>query len=684
MKDRKKQQELLMNQLLGESNVPALSLGWYQKEKDMPHIIAYGQADTSTRRPVDTNTLFQAASLSKPVSAAIVLDLVAQGKWDLDIPLADIVDYGPPELRQDPHYRELTTRMVIGQCSGLANYGQDGDDGTRFIAKPNTRFTYSGVALDFLKQIIEQKTGREWSEFAQGFFKKVGMNNSTFQKQLPGSNPDYLHIAKAHMSDPLSHGSLIPLPSLPDDGRGVLAGAMLTNAEDYIAFLQYCFKNDYLKSTLLTGSLSTLPPTTSPETSQIEWGLGMGVYRSSDPEKTIAFHWGNNTGSISFCAMDMITGDCVVAFSNSMNGPTVFQKMAEPIVGDITPLFQWLSKYCGFNDVNRPEKSIDTTVQSIYLLSGVEPQKLTGSMQKMLLLMPSKPEFKPVELQQQSITTNTSIPQQIREDNEEQKTGEFKRLLNKEKEQREEAAAEAVKIRCRICFKEIAPKRLCSGHGGGSGGGGSTSDKASEEKITSSVDQSLTKSNKVVETTDEILGGFGSEELDLESSFDLKIIEELIAKGLLLVENDRESMTLIIKLLCEPNVLTEEQRKELKIFIEVIIKEFNEFKNENNLSNDCMNITQDAEGNILFLRINMPTLGLYDGFIQRLANNLVPVPRPKAQEGEEVIKDQRLDPNPFSMEPKPSSSEYEEVEGNEINETRDQEFAPSPFKMKPW
>ncbi|KTD05175.1 serine hydrolase domain-containing protein [Legionella feeleii] len=385
-----------------------------------------GKPNTSTPSPVNTNTLFQAASLSKPVSAAIILDLVTQGKWDLDVPLADIADYGPAELRQDPYYRMLTTRMVIGQCSGLANYGQDGDNGKKFIAKPDTRFTYSGVALDFLKQIIEQKAGKSWEEIAQDFFKKAGMKRSTFQRQLPdGSTPD---VAKAHLTDPLSNDSLAPLPPLPNNGHGVLAGSMLTTAEDYLAFLQYCFKNNYLKSTLLTGALSTLPPTTSPETSQIQWGLGMGVYSSRDPEKTIAFHWGNNTGSISFCAMDMETGNCVVNFANSMNGPTLFQRIAEPTVGDITPLFQWLSKYCNFNDGNRPEKpdSIATTVHSIHLLADIESQKPTDSMQKMLLLMPSKPELKPVESQQQTLPLSVSVPQQIgEENNEKQNTEEF-------------------------------------------------------------------------------------------------------------------------------------------------------------------------------------------------------------------------------------------------------------------
>ena len=271
-------------------------------------------------------------------------------------------------------------------------------------------------------------------------------------------------------------------------------------------------------------------------------------------------------------------------------------------------------------------------------------------------------------------------------------------LLNKEKEkikevEKKESAAEGAKSRCRTCFKEIAPTRRCFGHGGGGGGGdGGGSGKTSEEKASPGEDKSLTKSGKVVETTDE-LGEFASmgdsEALDLESSFDPEIIADLIAKGLLLVDSDRDSMTLTIKLLCEPNALTEEQREELKKFMEAIIKEFNEFKEENNLSDDCMQMIQDEEGNILSLRITMPTLALYDAFIQQLANNLVPVPSPKAQERDEVTKEQSFAPNPLSREPRPSNKDQSSTqEANEIhNKSEDGEqeiFNPSPFNMKPW
>ncbi|HHF7365564.1 TPA: hypothetical protein ACPSKY_000662 [Legionella bozemanae] len=249
----------------------------------------------------------------------------------------------------------------------------------------------------------------------------------------------------------------------------------------------------------------------------------------------------------------------------------------------------------------------------------------------------------------------------------------------KKEAEKKEAAEEAAKVRCRVCFKEIAPKRLCPGHGGGSGDSkndSATSDKTSEKKASHEADDVLTKPHKGVEAVDDLIDVYDSGALD-ENSFDAKIIEELIAREQLLVERDRESMTLTIKLVCEPNSLTEEQRKELKKFMEAIIKDFKKFKEENHLSNDYIHITQDEEGNILSLRINMPTLTLYDAFIRRLANNLVPT----AHEKDEATKDQSCTPNPLSMQPQPSPSiTREEIEKNE----EEQLFNPSPFQIQPW
>ncbi len=339
-----KQQELGVNcKLFDHANIPALSLSWSQN--GISEAVASGCTDTSAPKSVDTRTLFQAASLSKPVSAAIILDLIVQEKWDLHLntPLTDIVpDYGP-ELQHDmENYRKLTIGMVLGQRSGLPNWFPPGAE-KEFIATPDSEFKYSGVAFYFLKKVIEEKTNRKWEEIAQDFFTKAGMTSSTF-KSLPASHLKNTHeVASAHLANGF------PVEPFPNDTPEIPAGSLLTTAKDYTIFLQYCFKN--FKTQLLTCKPLNLPnmPTIA---EQIQWGLGIGIYTDPETKKTIAFHWGNNTGTSTFCAMDMSTGDCVACFSNSVNGPQVFEQVAKPIVGDIKPLFGWLATFCNFKDAS--------------------------------------------------------------------------------------------------------------------------------------------------------------------------------------------------------------------------------------------------------------------------------------------------------------------------------------------
>ncbi|KTC65113.1 Uncharacterised protein (plasmid) [Legionella adelaidensis] len=257
-------------------------------------------------------------------------------------------------------------------------------------------------------------------------------------------------------------------------------------------------------------------------------------------------------------------------------------------------------------------------------------------------------------------------------------------LLAKEKEKNKEAEKKEVdeekaRVRCKVCFREVAPKRLCSGHGSGGGGGSAVSDKTSDKKFAEA--QSLSQPHKFVEAEDEMLEQYSPEALYLESGFDPEIIAELIAKGLLLVDCDRESKTITIKLLCELKVLTKEQKEELKKFLEAVIKEFHTFQKENNLANDCIKTIQDREGNTHSLRITLPTLILFDAFIQRLATNLVPIPSLKAQSRDEVTKDRSHSPNPFSMEPQLAPQPAEQTANKKDEQSI---FNPSPFNIKPW
>ncbi|WP_454783267.1 hypothetical protein [Legionella sp. WA2022007384] len=277
-------------------------------------------------------------------------------------------------------------------------------------------------------------------------------------------------------------------------------------------------------------------------------------------------------------------------------------------------------------------------------------------------------------------------------------------LQFRKEEEKKEAAAESAKVRCKICFKEIAPTPRCFGHGGGGGGGGdgSGSSNTLEAKAIQGDDKSLIKAFHLVVEPEELIEGVTStEELDSTSKsdeelFDPEIIAELIAEGLLVINNDRESLTLSIQLQCDPKSLSEEQREELKKFMKAILNEFKAFQEQHFLSDDCINMSEDEEGNILSLSISLPTLALYDAFIQQLSNNLVPTPKPTKDEHKEAKSSA---PTPFSMKPAPSNKRKNLIQDEAIKndaisikktETEDEVLeifnpSPSPFsKMKRW
>lgn len=346
--------------VLDNAKIPAMSAAFYQNGE--AQTLVGGIADPFHEISADKETLFQAASLSKPVSAAIILDLASQGLWDLDKPLAQMcaemrMSFGSKEMQEDKRYEKLTTRMILSQCSGLPNWNPP-----RFEAEPGDHFTYSGLAYDYLKEMVEAKLKTTWGELAQEFFDKVGMTHSTFQLPVMTHLKDST-IALGHLGD----GTALPPPS-PEGFREIPAASMLTTPEDYVRFLQYCYSQapsgdpsiPSLRDLFVSPKLTRLDPAEHEKYSaeaaeKITWGAGMAVFQ--DGEREVAFHWGNNPHSKAFCAIDLQTGDTVACFSNSQNGPNVLQAVTESVVGDMKPVFEWLSNYDHFNPVVQTESA---------------------------------------------------------------------------------------------------------------------------------------------------------------------------------------------------------------------------------------------------------------------------------------------------------------------------------------
>ena len=143
----------------------------------------YGFADVESRRPVTANTLFQAASISKPVAALAALQLVAEGHVDLDadvntylkswrVPANDLMAESPVTLRG------LLTHRAGLSVSGFPGYGPDAavpdapgvldgrgnTDPVRVVMTPGERRRYSGGGYTVMQQLVADVRGlnRPW------------------------------------------------------------------------------------------------------------------------------------------------------------------------------------------------------------------------------------------------------------------------------------------------------------------------------------------------------------------------------------------------------------------------------------------------------------------------------------------------------------------------------------------
>ncbi|MBA3316481.1 MAG: beta-lactamase family protein [Gemmatimonadales bacterium] len=137
---------------------------------------AFGTVNDSANTPLDDGTIFEAASLSKPVFAYIILRLADRGEFDLDRPLFEMLEY--PRLAHDDRYKQITARMVLSHGTGLPNWGGD-TLALRF--NPGTAYGYSGEGFVFRQKVLERVTGRSLDELVRReLFRPLGMTRSSF------------------------------------------------------------------------------------------------------------------------------------------------------------------------------------------------------------------------------------------------------------------------------------------------------------------------------------------------------------------------------------------------------------------------------------------------------------------------------------------------------------------------
>lgn len=140
----------------------------------------FGVTHAERGTPVEDATLWEAASLSKPVFAYVVLQLVDRGELALDAPL---VTYARPAyLGQSPWIERITVRDVLRHTTGLPNWRKDpASERLEPAVAPGTRIDYSGEAFVWLQLAVEAVTGESLDQTMHRLlFVPAGMRDSSY------------------------------------------------------------------------------------------------------------------------------------------------------------------------------------------------------------------------------------------------------------------------------------------------------------------------------------------------------------------------------------------------------------------------------------------------------------------------------------------------------------------------
>jgi CubicO group peptidase (beta-lactamase class C family) len=204
------------------------------------HARGYGFAETG--RPVETNTLFQAASLSKPVSSVVAAAASEVGLVDLDADVTGMLTSW--RLPSMPYAGPITLRMLLAHRAGTNVPGFPGyrldeplpdlpaildgvpgkNEPIRVVAEPGAQQSYSGGGYVMAQLAIEDHTGRTWEEMAETMvFEPLGLELSTYRilgasdrgRVAVGYRPDGAEVAGGgwHLYPETAPASLWTTPS---------------------------------------------------------------------------------------------------------------------------------------------------------------------------------------------------------------------------------------------------------------------------------------------------------------------------------------------------------------------------------------------------------------------------------------------------------------------------------------
>lgn len=337
-----------VTQLMRRENVQGIALAVIDAGT-IRHVAAYGVRN-ARRLPLTTHTIMYGASLTKTAFAYMMLQLVDEGRLNLDASIADLLPRPLPkygdytDLAADDRWRALTPRILLTHTSGFANFRWlEADKRLRFHTAPGTRYGYSGEGFYVLQLVLEEGLGLDvGKEMQTRMFDRFGMTRTSMQW-------------RADFAGNLADGFRLDGSLEPHDERGSAsaAGSMDTDIDDQARLwagivrgdgLSAATRAEFARPQVPITSLSqfpTLAPGASTGNVSINLAAGLGVVTFQDASGPAWFKGGHNDGTGNMVICLERRQRCVVMLANDARAERIFPEVARTILGDTRMPWSW-------------------------------------------------------------------------------------------------------------------------------------------------------------------------------------------------------------------------------------------------------------------------------------------------------------------------------------------------------
>jgi CubicO group peptidase (beta-lactamase class C family) len=292
-----------------ETNVPAVGVGVIENGK-LTYTRVVGELKKG--HPAPQNTIFQVASLTKPIVEILTLQLVSQHEWNLDEPLANY--WVDPDVENDPRHKQLTTRHVLTHQSGFPNWRYlNASNKLEFIADPGTKVGYSGEGLEYLRHALEKRFKQPLDQLAQKrLFQPYGMRNTRF---FWDASIVESRFAVPHNKD----GKPIHIHK---NTSANAADLLLTTVEDYGRFAVNVLKSRGLSQEVFAEMVR--PQVKYPSGTNMFFGLGWMVMPDLSNGEYALIHTGSDPGVNTVVILFPKSQRGLIVFTNGENGARVW------------------------------------------------------------------------------------------------------------------------------------------------------------------------------------------------------------------------------------------------------------------------------------------------------------------------------------------------------------------------